>query len=126
MRILLDSHVALWWLTDDASTGAHCRQVIASADRAFVSAVTPWELGIKQALGKLTMPDGLIEELESQGFLRLAITAEHATHASRLPAHHRDPFDRMLIAQAQLEGLTLVSADRNLDSYDVELMDARA
>lgn len=126
MRILLDSHVALWWLDDHPSLGPRCRELIEHADEAFISAVTPWELGIKRALGKLAMPDGLTVELETQGFVSLSITAMHAELAPSLPAHHRDPFDRMLVAQAQLEALVLVTADRLLDSYDVERFDARS
>ncbi len=125
MRILVDSHVALWWLEGNDSLGAQCHQLIEHADEAYFSVVTPWELGIKRALGKLTMPDGLAAELQSGGFVPLAISAEHAEHAPTLPAHHRDPFDRMLIAQAQLEALALVTADQILGAYDVELVDAR-
>lgn len=90
----------------------------------FFSAVTPWELGINQALGKLTMPEGLSAVLRSGGFLPLAISERHAELAPQLPAHHRDPFDRMLVAQAQLEGLTLITADAALRPYQVDLLDA--
>ena len=126
MRILLDSHVALWWLDDSAAMGPRCRELITHADEAFISAVTPWELGIKRALGKLTMPEGLVDELESQGFVSLSITAAHAELAPALPPHHRDPFDRMLVAQAQLEALMLVTADDVLAGYEVERVDARS
>lgn len=126
MRILLDSHVALWWLEGSASLGVQARQLIEHADEAYFSAVTPWELGIKRALGKLTMPDGLVHALQSGGFIPLSITAGHAERASALPGHHRDPFDRMLVAQAQLEALALVSADQTIRDYDVELVDARS
>lgn len=126
MRILLDSHVALWWLDDSAAMGPRCRELIELADEAFISAVTPWELGIKRALGKLTMPDGLVDELESKGFVSLSIMAAHAELAPVLPPHHRDPFDRMLVAQAKLEALVLVTADKALVSYDVERFDARS
>lgn len=125
MRVLLDSHVVLWWLEDSRSLGPRCREVIERADQAYVSAVTPWELGIKRALGELTMPDGLVEALHSGGFIPLPIAADHAERAAGLPMHHRDPFDRMLVAQAQLEALTLLSADRSFDAYEVELVDAR-
>jgi PIN domain nuclease of toxin-antitoxin system len=125
MRILLDSHVALWWLEDSGSLGGRCRELIEHADEAFFSAVTPWELGIKRALGKLTMPDGLVDTLASGGFIPLGISVEHAGRAPGLPLHHRDPFDRMLIAQAQLEALALVSADGSFDPYEVEVVDAR-
>jgi PIN domain nuclease of toxin-antitoxin system len=126
VRILLDSHVALWWLDDSAAMGPRCRELIAHADEAFISAVTPWELGIKRALGKLTMPEGLVDELESEGFVSLSITAAHAELAPALPPHHRDPFDRMLVAQAQLETLVLVTADKALAGYEVERFDARS
>lgn len=126
MRILLDSHVALWWLDDNAAMGPRCRELITQADEAFFSVVTPWELGIKVALGKLTMPDGLVDELESQGFVPLSITAAHAELAPALPPHHSDPFDRMLVAQAQLETLVLLTADKALAAYDVDQLDARS
>ncbi|MGH1504541.1 MAG: type II toxin-antitoxin system VapC family toxin [Acidimicrobiales bacterium] len=125
MRLLLDSHVLLWWLEDNPSLGVESRAAIADADEVFVSAVSPWELGIKQALGKLTMPGDLAEAAEAAGFAPLTISLAHATTAPALPAHHRDPFDRMLVAQAQLEALTLVSADRQLAPYEVDLLDAR-
>ena len=125
MRILLDSHVVLWWLDDSAEMGPRCRELIRHADEAFVSAVTPWELGIKRALGKLTMPEGLVDEFESAGFVSLSIAAAHAEVAPVLPSHHRDPFDRMLVAQAQLETLVLVTADRAFAGYEVEQFDAR-
>jgi len=125
VRILLDSHVALWWLDGSAALGPQSRELIEHADDAVFSVVTPWELGIKRALGKLTMPDGLADELETGGFRSLSISTQHAERAPILPAHHRDPFDRMLVAQAQLEALTLVTADQILGSYDVEVFDAR-
>lgn len=125
MRLLLDSHVALWWLDANESLGAGCAARLEAADEVYFSAVTPWELGIKRALGKLAFPDGLVSELQAAGFLELAISGAHADHAPRLPAHHRDPFDRMLVAQAQLEGLALVTADLLLGPYDIKLVDAR-
>lgn len=126
MRILLDSHVALWWLEDSQSLGPESRDLITSADEAFVSAVTPWELGIKRSLGKLSMPDGLVGVLEADGFTMLSITAAHAEASPLLPAIHRDPFDRMLVAQAQLEALALLTADAGLQDYEVEQFDARS
>ncbi|MGF1668258.1 MAG: type II toxin-antitoxin system VapC family toxin [Acidimicrobiia bacterium] len=124
MRLLLDSHVALWWLADDSTLGPSCRTMIADADEVLVSAVTPWELGIKRALGKVDFPDDLVSALEGSGCSFLSITTAHAEQAPLLPAHHRDPFDRMLIAQAQLERAVLVSADRSLRPYEVDLLDA--
>ncbi len=126
MRLLLDSHVVLWWLTDSLELGVDAREAIATAAHVAVSVVTPWELGIKQAKGKLRMDPGLAEQLESEGFERLAISKEHVDVAVALPDHHRDPFDRMLIAQAVAERLTLVSADRAFDGYEVTVLDARS
>ena len=125
MRLLLDSHVALWWLEDSDELGPECTALIESADDVQFSAVTPWELGIKRAFGKLDFPDDLVASLGAAGFTELPITAAHADLAPRLPAHHRDPFDRVLVAQAQLEALRLVSADASLTPYDVDLIDAR-
>lgn len=125
MRLLLDSHVALWWLEANAALGARCRALIGQADEAYVSAVTPWELGVKRSLGKLDMPDGLAHALELGGFLPLSISTGHAERAPTLPLHHRDPFDRMLVAQAQMEALTFVTADEAFAAYDLELLDAR-
>ncbi len=125
MRILLDSHVAIWWLSDDQAFGPECRASIGSASEVFYSSVTPWELGIKRALGKIDYADGLIEVLEAAGSVGLSIKPEHGVLASALPPHHRDPFDRMLIAQAELESLVLATADRQLDRYEVQLLDAK-
>lgn len=125
MRLLLDSHVALWWLAADPSLGSACSEQLQAADEVFFSAVTPWELGIKRSLGKVSFPDGLVGALVTGGFAELAISAAHAERASALPPHHRDPFDRMLVAQAQLESLALVTANRSLRAYDVQLVDAR-
>ena len=125
MRLLLDSHAALWWLGDDPSFGPAARRQVQDADDVYFSAVTPWELGIKQALGRLVMPAGLSAALSAAGFTAMAITTAHAELAPTLPAHHGDPFDRMLVAQAQLEALTLVTADESLRPYDVPLLDAR-
>jgi PIN domain nuclease of toxin-antitoxin system len=125
VRLLVDSHVGLWWLDDHPSLGPECREQLGRAEEVFFSAVTPWELGIKRALGRIVLPDGLTDELTAAGFTPLSITVAHAARAPVLPSHHHDPFDRMLVAQAQLEALTLVTADRLLQPYDVELLDAR-
>ncbi len=126
MRLLLDSHVVLWWLNDDPQLGTQARAAIVDADEVFVSAVTPWELGIKRALGKLSFPEGLSALVLRQGFESLPIRAEHAERAPELPPHHRDPFDRMLLAQAGLEQLRIVTADGQFDDYGVDLVAARS
>lgn len=125
MRLLLDSHVALWALDCSALLGDECGDRLRTADEVYFSAVTPWELGIKRAKGGIVYPDGLAAELVACGFEELPITAAHADAAARLPPHHADPFDRMLVAQAQAESLTLVTADEQLFAYDVAALSAR-
>ncbi|WP_038055083.1 type II toxin-antitoxin system VapC family toxin [Thermus amyloliquefaciens] len=117
MNLLLDSHILLWWLSDDERLTRKARRLIQKADRVFVSAATTWELAVKASLGKLRMPEGLLEVVEEEGFTHLPITPEHAMAVLSLPWHHRDPFDRMLVAQAMVEGLRLVSADEGLLPY---------
>jgi PIN domain nuclease of toxin-antitoxin system len=125
VRLLLDSHVALWWHGDDPELAPAAHAAITEAERVVVSVVTPWELGIKQATGKLTLPDDLVAQLVATGFELLPVTARHAGAAPQLPAHHRDPFDRMLIAQAISEQLTIVTADHQFKHYKVDLIEAR-
>lgn len=128
MNLLLDTHVYLWWLVDDPRIGACARESIAEPRwQVHVSAATVWEIAIKSALGRLTL-DGTeaVSELEPNAFLELPIRAEHAARAGALPAIHSDPFDRMLIAQAQSERLTLVTADRRFIEYDVAVLNPTA
>jgi PIN domain nuclease of toxin-antitoxin system len=125
VRLLVDSHVALWWVGGDSALGPVCARELDAADEVFFSVVTPWELGIKRALGKLEFPRGLATELMASGLQALPISVAHAELAPDLPAHHRDPFDRMLVAQATLESLVLVTADRTLEPYDITILDAR-
>ncbi|MDZ7674314.1 MAG: type II toxin-antitoxin system VapC family toxin [Acidimicrobiales bacterium] len=122
MNLLLDTHTILWWLAGDELDG-EATTVIADADNLVVaSAVSIWEIEIKRRLGKLDVPDTLTEAIPKAGFEPLDIGFEHAAAAGRLPLHHRDPFDRMLVAQAQLEHLTVVSRDRTFERYDVPLL----
>jgi len=98
---------------------------VAPANDVFVSAVSIWEAAIKRALGSLDVdPAALVREIEVEGFSRLLITYDHAVAAGALPLHHKDPFDRMLVAQAQLESLTIVTSDRKLSAYDVAVLPA--
>ena len=120
MRLLLDTHVLLWWLADDQTLGAGTRSTIAAADNlVFVSAASAWEISIKRSLGKLDAPSDLIAQLERNRFEPLSITVDHAYAAGALPHHHEDPFDRILVAQALAEELTLVTRDPRLDAYGV-------
>jgi PIN domain nuclease of toxin-antitoxin system len=122
VRLLLDTHVFLWWRADDRRLRATVRKAIAEAEIVFVSAASAWEAAIKVALGRLHIPDTLEAGVIDSGFEKLPINFSHAEAAARLPPHHLDPFDRMLIAQAGAEGLTLVTHDRRLHPYDVEIL----
>ena len=122
-RLLLDTHVVLWWLSDDQRLGQEARRLIANpGNHVAVSAASVWEMAIKSSIGKLSVPDGLEEAILVCGFKPLSITLEHAARVGDLPLLHRDPFDRMLIAQAQLEGLDLLTADAGLRAYSVKVV----
>ncbi len=124
MNLLLDTHVLLWWLDDDPSLSTRARAAIANGENlAFVSAATVWEICIKEALGKLEIPPDFREVLAAQPLLPLDITAEHAHAVAGLPDHHRDPFDRMLIAQARTERLTVVTHDARFREYGIALVE---
>ena len=119
MRLLLDTHVLLWWLSDDRKLAASGRQIIANPNNdVFVSSASVWEISIKTALGRLEIElDDLENAIALNGFRSLPIGFRHAITAGRLPAVHRDPFDRMLVAQASVEELRIVSHDRVFERY---------
>ncbi|MBI3183003.1 MAG: type II toxin-antitoxin system VapC family toxin [Myxococcales bacterium] len=120
--MLLDTHVFLWWRVDDRRLGRVAREAVASAEVVWVSAASAWEAAVKAALGRLRLPRSFEAEVVDSGFEKLAITMAHAEAAGALPPLHRDPFDRMLIAQARLEGLTLVTHDRSFEPYGVPVL----
>jgi PIN domain nuclease of toxin-antitoxin system len=123
MNLLIDTHILLWWLDNAARLNHETREAIQEpANRVFVSAATIWEIAIKSASGKLDVPTNLDAALEHSRFQELPIRFSHAVAAGRLPEHHRDPFDRMLIAQAQCEKLTLVTHDERIRRYEVTLL----
>ncbi len=117
--------MVLWALTDDPTLSVEGRTNLADGrNRVVVSAAAVWEIAIKRALGKLDAPDDLIHTLTATGFEPLPISLEHAAAAGALPRHHEDPFDRMLVAQARLEGLTLMTRDPRMARYEVKVMPA--
>ena len=124
-RLLLDTHTLLWWLADYPRLGTGARDLIADEmNKVFVSAATAWEISIKKSLGKLDAPGDLDAVVEEEGFQKLAITFFHGERAGDLPPLHRDPFDRMLVAQSQAEGLEIITADEAISKYGVKTLDA--
>lgn len=121
-RLLLDTHVFLWWRTRAPQISDPVREAIATADVVYVSAASAWEAAIKVALGKLTIPESFGTGVRDSDFDPLVITFAHAEAAATLPPHHGDPFDRLLVAQAIVEGLVLVTHDRQLEPYDVAIL----
>jgi PIN domain nuclease of toxin-antitoxin system len=118
MRLLLDTHVFLWAVADSPSLTSEARRTIADADEVYVSAASIWEVAIKAGLGKIQVDIGqLAGAIGASGFVELPVTVAHAACVSELPHHHRDPFDRMLIAQAMTEPLVLLTADAMLPQY---------
>ena len=118
MRILLDTHILLWLVDDNPRLTSQARTLIRNAEKVFISSATIWEIAIKVRLGKLKADlDGLIEEMRKNGFEELPVYARHAKGVARLPLHHSDPFDRLLVAQAKSELLRVVTGDPQLVPY---------
>ena len=126
MRLLLDTHVWLWWLGDDRRLGRRARQALGNPrNEVYVSAVSAWEIAIKIALGKVRVAKADLEvEIEANGFVELAVRTRHALRAGGLGPIHEDPFDRMLVAQAQVEDLAVVTGDPVFARYGVPVLDA--
>jgi len=125
VRLLVDTHALLWSIGDPERLSDVARAALWDpANEVRVSVASVWEIGIKRALGMLTAPDDLRPHLEAANFIPLLISLEHAKVAGSLPLHHRDPFDRMLIAQAQIESLTLVTRDERFARYGVQILAA--
>jgi PIN domain nuclease of toxin-antitoxin system len=125
VTLLLDAHTLLWWLADDRRLAKPAKEAI--ADRAtvvYVSAVTAWEIAIKRTLGKLWAPDDLEDQMRANGLTELGISVADGLLAGALPLHHADPFDRMLVAQAQRRGLTIVTRDEAIRLYGVPVLGA--
>jgi len=125
-RLLLDTHTLLWWLIDHPDLGEKAKAAIADVrNQVYVSAASTWEISIKRALGKLSVPNDMHAIIEDEGFSELPISLYHGDQAGELPDFHKDPFDRMLIAQAQSEGLILVTHDQDISKYAVRTMAAK-
>lgn len=127
MRILLDTHALLWWLADDRRLPTPCRSALAEpANDVFVSAASVWEMAIKASIGKLELPKGrnLAKLVTDSGFAEMSVTTAHAAGVLELPLHHSDPFDRLLIAQAIAESLTIATSDSVFGEYGVSLLPA--
>lgn len=127
MNLLLDTHAFLWWATDDSRLSTRAREVLSDPEqRIFFSAASGWEMAIKANLGKLTFPRGLSDfvtsAVSSNGYEILSVSLAHALAVNDLPYHHRDPFDRILVAQSRVEGLTILSADQKIRAYDIEIL----
>ena len=122
--LLLDSHVALWLLEDRPVSEPARRAVTDPVNQVFLSMATPWEIAIKQGLGRLDVREDYLDVLTGQGVELLGIVPAHTRAVHDLPQHHRDPFDRMLVAQARVEGLSLVTRDKRLAQYDVPVLAA--
>ncbi len=123
-QLLLDTHTFLWWLSDVEQLAEDTLATIADPHNdVFVSAITGWEIAVKRAKGRLVAPDNLSRLVEEKGFTHLPLTFRHAEQAGILPMYHRDPFDRLLIAQARTEELILVTRDGHIPRYDVVTME---
>lgn len=124
MRLLLDTHVVLWQLEGTRTVGPRAQEAIERASELLFSVVSFAEIGVKAAIGRLAVPDDLHEHIVGSGVRILGLAADHGLGVAELPMHHRDPFDRLLIAQARAEGLTLLTADARIADYDVAVIAA--
>ena len=127
MKALLDTHTFLWWITDSPQLSSRVREIIGNGNHTlFLSAASGWEIAIKARLSRLGLPDHpvhfMLEQLSLNAFESLPIQLSHALHVYTLPAHHRDPFDRILVAQSQLERLPILTADLWISRYEVEVI----
>jgi PIN domain nuclease of toxin-antitoxin system len=122
MKLLLDTHVALWWQAEDRRLRREARRAIATADIVWVSAVAGWEAALKVTNGQMRLREPFSVTLIADDFTELPVTLQHSEEFSRMPRHHSDPFDRLLIAQARVEGATIVTHDRAFEPYGVPVI----
>ena len=125
MEYLLDTHIILWWLTDPTKIKSKGRKIIRDKNnKIYISAASFWEMGIKQSIGRITLPHNLIDSLLAEGFALLHITPEEGLGVSDLPFIHNDPFDRLLIIQAKMNDLIIITNDKQIKTYPVVTLDA--
>ena len=125
MNLVIDTHTLLWWLMDSPKLTNKTTKVISSnKNHVYVSSITIWEIGIKKSIGKLDAPDNIVEAVTDSGFITLPFNLEHADLAGKLKNHHKDPFDRAIVAQCQIENLSLLSCGSTLKQYEINLVEA--
>lgn len=122
MRLLLDTVTIIRWLEASPQLSAKAREAIVEGHEVYVSAVSAVEIAVKTAIGKLHTPDDFAKRIAEQSMIELPLTVRHGLAMKDLPLHHRDPFDRMLIAQARCEGLTIITSDGAFAAYDVPIL----
>ena len=123
MRLLLDTHILLWWLSQSKKLSVQSKKLTEnSRNTIFVSAISIWEISLKQSQRKLRIPSSYIKTIKNEGLLALPITFDHALKVKNLPFHHKDPFDRLLIAQAMEEKLILISDDKYIKKYKIKMI----
>ena len=123
MQLLLDTHALIWWLANNPTLSGNAKDIIADPDNLiFVSAASAWEIAIKKTLGKLQAPNDLAAQIKQKRFISLPISIDHAVTLETLPLYHQDPFDRILIAQAVYEKLTIITRDLKFKVYEVDII----
>jgi PIN domain nuclease of toxin-antitoxin system len=127
MKYLLDTHTFLWWNMDDPQLSSNVKEIIGDgSNEIFLSAASAWDIAIKTARGRLTLPEDpahyITNRISMHGFQALPVQIHHAVQVYKLPNHHADPFDRLLIAQSQIESMPLLSLDENIRKYDIEVV----
>ena len=121
MNYVIDTHVLLWWLSDSPLLSSQCRDILRYKP-VWCSVVSLWEIAIKQQIGKISVPDTFFKDVKGQGFIWLEVQFNHIDALQRLPFHQKDPFDRMLVAQAHTEALVLITADKNISRYNIPIL----
>ena len=122
MRVLADTHALIWWVERNPRLSADAARLLSQEGMVFVSAISAWEIATKTSQGRLRLPEPLEVVMEHYNFIRLAVDFQHVREYQNLPPHHQDPFDRMLIAQAKVEGLVTITSDRQFEPYGIPVV----